>query len=317
MIQTNEQTPRGTKANALPTKDITAWLGLLILGTLLMLVAANHARATEPLVNAQWVIDNLGKPGIRFVDLQSPEGFSRAHLPGAVNSPYSRWRVMKPGQGSMMRSVEHLERHLGELGIEKGTHVILMPLAVNVSELAVATRVYWTLRVLGHGKISILDGGLIGLSQRKDASFTTITPPIAPTIYKAQPDMTMVPDAEDVLLDLNKGVRFVDYRSEGEYFGENGSSGTIPGSIHLHYADFMDAKPGGKFLAIDKIKAIYKAKGIIPEGPEIAFCNSAHRASLSWFVQSELLGNRQVRLYDGSINEWSSNPKYPLIIPAR
>jgi len=317
LSQKKEPVQRGAHARSLAMTDTTKWVMGLILGTLFMLIAATQARATEPLVTAEWVIENLGKPGIRFVDLQTPAGYGRAHLPGAVNSPYSQWREKKPGQGSMMRSVAYLESHLGALAIETDTHVVLTPLAVNASELAVATRVYWTLKVLGHEKVSILDGGLIGLSQRKDAQFTTKPTTVTPTTYKASPDMTMVPDAEAVLADLNKGIRFIDYRSEGEFFGKSGSPGTIPGAVHLHYTEFVEEKPGGKFLSADKIKAIYEAKGITPEGPEIAFCNSAHRASLSWFVQSELLGNKGVRLYDGSINEWATDPKYPLIVPTK
>lgn len=317
MSQTNEPVQQGTRMRALPMNENITWLGALIFSALLMLFAASQARAAGPLVDAQWVIDNLGKSGVRFVDLQTPAGFGRAHLPGAVNSPYSQWRVKKPGQGSMMRSVDYLEGHLGDLGIEKDTHIVLTPLGVNASELAVATRVYWTLKVLGHEKVSILDGGLIGLSQREDAKFTTKTMSVTPATYKSNPDLSMAPDADAVLADLNNGVRFIDYRSEGEYLGQSGSPGTIPGSTHLHYTEFVEAKPGGKFLTAEKISAIYEAKGIKPEGPEIAFCNSAHRASLSWFVQSELLGNKQVRLYDGSINEWSGNPKYPLVVPTK
>lgn len=317
MSQKNEPVQGSARARSLSKRNSVKLLEAMVLGTLLLLLAAIHARAAEPLVDAQWVLDNLGEDGIRFVDLQTPASFGRAHLPGAVNSSYSQWREKKPGQGSMMRSVEYLEKHLGELGIDENTHVVLTPLAVNASELAVATRVYWTLKVLGHEKVSILDGGLIGLSQRQDAKFTTKIDPVSPVTYKATPDMTMAPDAQAVLADLNKGIRFVDYRSEGKYLGQSGSPGTIPGATHLHYTEFVEEKPGGKFLSADKITAIYEAKGIKPEGPEIAFCNSAHRASLSWFVQSELLGNKQVRLYDGSMNEWAVNPKYPVVVPAK
>lgn len=49
-----------------------------------------------------------------------------------------------------------------------------------------------------------------------------------------------------------------------------------------------------------------------PQGPQIAFCNTGHLASLGWFVSSEPLGNPEVRLYDGSMADWSRAPDLPI-----
>ena len=38
----------------------------------------------------------------------------------------------------------------------------------------------------------------------------------------------------------------------------------------------------------------------------IAFCNTGHWATLDWFVMSELLGNKDARMYDGSMLEWTA-----------
>jgi len=37
----------------------------------------------------------------------------------------------------------------------------------------------------------------------------------------------------------------------------------------------------------------------------ITYCNSGQTASEGWFILSELLGNRDVRLYDASMQEWT------------
>ncbi|MFK5925102.1 MAG: rhodanese-like domain-containing protein, partial [Desulfuromusa sp.] len=64
---------------------------LLIL--MLLLVSTGLACAATPLVEPDWLIANLDKPEIRVLDLQHPNGYQRAHLPGSVNTDYGKWRV--------------------------------------------------------------------------------------------------------------------------------------------------------------------------------------------------------------------------------
>ena len=48
-----------------------------------------------------------------------------------------------------------------------------------------------------------------------------------------------------------------------------------------------------------------KASGVDPQASTITYCNTGHLASSAWFVLSEVLGNKQTRLYDGSMHEWT------------
>ena len=49
-----------------------------------------------------------------------------------------------------------------------------------------------------------------------------------------------------------------------------------------------------------------KSQGVPDQGSVIAFCNTGHWATLDWFVMSELLGNKDARMYDGSMLEWTA-----------
>jgi thiosulfate/3-mercaptopyruvate sulfurtransferase len=44
----------------------------------------------------------------------------------------------------------------------------------------------------------------------------------------------------------------------------------------------------------------------------ISYCNTGHWAANNWFVLSEVLGNKNVRLYDGSMVEWTEDPIRPV-----
>ena len=273
--------------------------------------------AVSPLVSAAWLQDNLSQPNIAIIDLQPTQGYDRVHLPNAVNSQYEQWRQRKAVEGKALPDIAYLEKLLGSLGIANDSHVILTPIGANASEVAVATRIYWSLKVLGHKDVSILDGGLIAYSQLPNARFSNAKPSIQPANYKAIPDLSMVPTANDVLSELKNGTSFVDYRSEGEFFGKVGGPrpGTIPGSKNLPYDLLLEKGQGGQFLPKNRIKLLYASRGISNAGPQIGFCNSGHRASLAWFVSHEIMGNKQARLFDGSMAEWSQHQDYPISIP--
>ena len=50
----------------------------------------------------------------------------------------------------------------------------------------------------------------------------------------------------------------------------------------------------------------------LPGGPAVTYCNTGHWAATDWFVLSELIGRTDVRLYYGSMVEWTSNTSRPI-----
>jgi thiosulfate/3-mercaptopyruvate sulfurtransferase len=45
---------------------------------------------------------------------------------------------------------------------------------------------------------------------------------------------------------------------------------------------------------------------ISPSAPTVAYCNTGHLAAGAWFVSNEILGNKNTRLYAGSMTEWTN-----------
>ena len=71
-----------------------------------------------------------------------------------------------------------------------------------------------------------------------------------------------------------------------------------------------------RMLPAATYRDVFKASGVDPQGPAITYCNTGHLASGAWFVMSEVLGNKQTKLYDGSMHEWTLE-KRPLQSVAR
>nr|WP_321463942.1 rhodanese-like domain-containing protein [uncultured Cohaesibacter sp.] len=282
-----------------------------------LLLISGQTLAGDPLVTPQWLQSHLTNEDLVILDLQPSDGYARVHIPGAVNTDFNKWRQPKPRKGMSLPDDQYLGELIGSLGISRDTHVILAPIAINASEIAVATRIYWTFKMLGHQDISILDGGLIGYSKLKDAQWSNLPAKITRTQYAATTDRAEAPEASEVLEEWKKGTSFVDYRSVEEFSGKVGGArpGTIPNAQNLPFDLLVEPGQGGRFLSANRARQLFAQRAIPQEGQQIAFCNSGHRASLGWFVSHELLGNKQVRLYDGSMGEWTQYPDYPVEVP--
>ncbi len=88
----------------------------------------------------------------------------------------------------------------------------------------------------------------------------------------------------------------------------------MPGAKLQTHSTLTKPKSGA-LPNVETLKAMFEKAGIPTSGPQIAYCHTGNRASLNWFVAHELLGNKQARLYDGSMIEWARNKAYPMVIP--
>ncbi len=295
----------------------------MLLTAILLFVSVQTLRAenAQPLVSAKWLSENLDVPSIRVLDLQSPQGYARAHIKGSVNTSYAQWRQTDAnGLPKMLPDIVYLQNLIGTLGIEKDTHVILAPIGISASEVAVATRVYWTFKTLGHKKISILNGGLIAYSKLPDAKFVTEPTTVEPTTYKANLNKDMAPNGDDVNFAWKQGVVMVDSRSEDEYLGKVAGpgqrAGTIPDSRFMPFDRLLE-KDGQsfRFPDVSVLQSTYEKHKVPTSGRQISFCHTGHRTSVTWFVSHELLGNKDAKLYDASMAEWAKRQDLPIAKP--
>ncbi len=265
---------------------------------------------TPPLVDAKWLKAHLNDPGIVVLDVTSKRIYDSGHVPGAVFSAFGKWRTRKGDVPGMMPPVDYLEKLVGSLGIGNGDHVVLVPAGWSAGDVGIATRIYWTLKTLGHDRVSILDGGLNAwLSNRRNpVQKASVTP--TPKPFRARFTDAWLASAKDVETALASGSpQLVDNRPVAQHTGVEKSGsvlryGTLPGAINVP-EDWLLHK--GRFRSVAQLRRLHELLGV-KDGPVIHFCNTGHRASVGWFVRSELLGRKNSRLYDGSLAEWTRLP---------
>ena len=297
----------------------------------LMLVRALPSHAGEPLVSIDWVKQNLGKPGIVLLDVTSAGGrskadFAAAHIPGAVYTDYGKggWREKNAGGiNGMLPAPDKLEKVIGAHGIDNATHVVLIPMGKNAQDTGAATRLYWTFKVLGHDNVSILDGGFTGWTKDVDKATNKPVNPleagetaVEAKTFKANLRPEMIAGKDDVKAAMSEKLPLVDNRPSDFFLGISKSgdakaSGTVPGAVNLPEA-WLTENNGGKFRSKAQLSKLYQTAGVPTSGKQVNFCNTGHWASLGWFVSSEIMGNKDARMYDGSMAEWTHDPALPI-----
>ncbi len=274
------------------------------------------------LIAAEALAARLGDGDMRILDVRLAADGGRGaheagHVPGARFTDYAAdgWRAKVGGAPGLLPASDHLARLIGGLGIEPHHHVVLVPAGASANDLAASARVYWTLRTVGHAAVSILDGGFAGW--RADGARPVETgwqAPAGSAPYPVALSETWRATARDCLETLEHGgAAFVDARSasyfEGrEKAGEALRAGRIPGAHSRDYAGLFDPARHG-LKPVPELRQMFAG---VPAGSIISYCNTGHTAALNWFVLSELLGREGVRLYDGSMTDWTQDEARPV-----
>ncbi len=277
---------------------------------------------TSGLISPEVLARALGTPGLVIIDIRaaaegSRQAFEAAHIPGAVHSDYAAdgWRAKVGNAPGMLPPLDHLAELAGRLGITPPSKVVIVPAGLTASDLAAATRVYWTLKLIGHGQQAILDGGFKGWQTSPGLPIETgASKPVSAAPYPIVVQQKLRSTADATLVaSRSKLATLVDARSASYFEGkekaaEAARAGHIPGAVSRDYSAAFDPATG-RFRPVGDLASLF---GQVPNGPAISYCNTGHTASLNWFVMAELLGREEVSLYDGSMTDWTQDPERPV-----
>jgi thiosulfate/3-mercaptopyruvate sulfurtransferase len=289
----------------------------------LSLLAAPLAQAAEPIVSAEWLRGKLSSPDIIVVDIRAVEpggktnAYEDAHIPGAQHADYFQagWRAKRDGVPGLLPNKTAIENLAGSLGIDETKHVVITWGGLDNNEFGAAARVYWTFKVYGHDNVSILDGGQAAWVAAGYLTQKGKSPQVAPALFEA----TLRPELHATLARMKELVGtdeaiLLDARPPEFYAGKQkhdaaAAYGHLPGAQSLtHDVAFV---PGSTKLK--SREELAKAFGSVGEGPVVSYCNTGHWAATNWFVLSEMLGRKNVALYDGSMVEWSKDASRPIV----
>jgi thiosulfate/3-mercaptopyruvate sulfurtransferase len=178
-----------------------------------------------------------------------------------------------------------------------------------------AARVWWTFRVFGHRRVSVLDGGLgKWRAEKRPLEQGIVTLPRGR--FTASPDRSMVRDLAAMRANvLYRREQVVDLRAKGRFVGTEPEprpglrSGHIPGSRNIPYTDLVAAN--GTILPEPELRRRLTTAGIDLSQPMVATCGSGTSAC-ALILALELLGHTNTAVYDGAWSEWGGLADTPV-----
>jgi len=272
--------------------------------------------ANDVLVDTQWLEEHLEDDSIRIVEVdENPALYADAHIPGAIGLD---WKADLQDQVKRdFLGPEAFGALFGSRGISNEHLIVLYGDRNNWF----AAYTYWYLKYYGHDNVKLLNGPRekwIG-----EGRATTVDPPDfeAATFNVQSSDDSIRALRGEVHDALDQDVRLVDVRSPQEYSGEliamagyeqEGAQrgGHIPGAASVPWAQAVNED--GTFKSADDLRELYTGKGVVDGSPIIAYCRIGERSAHTWFVLHELLGNDDVKNYDGSWTEWGNLVDVPI-----
>lgn len=288
------------------------------------------------IVDGDWLEARLGDKNLRLIDattfLKIPEGegypelwsgfeaYKEEHIPGAAYADLLNDFTDPNGKAPFtIATREQFLKAVEPLGITEDTYVVIYdrgPL-VNVDILASdwSARLRWQLKYEGFDNVAVLDGGfrkwkLDGRPTESGVSKYTPAP------FPGQRREHLIVSKEDVKAALGEeDIVLINSLSEADFRGETTTyprPGHIPGSKHAFFG--AHSNPETRLLNDDEtLRSTFEKLGALdPNKKVITYCGGGIAATWNALLLNKL-GQENVAVYDGSMNEWASDESCPLV----
>ena len=273
---------------------------------------------TNPLISVEELAGQLGHDDLRIVDtrwyLADPtEGmaeYERHHIPGAIFLDLAGDLCAPEGPGRHpLPDLDGFCQLLGDRGIGNHHRVVVY----DDSAGAVAARLWWMLRHLGHDRAQVLDGGYSAW-WRAELPTTAEVPSWPPQTFVGTERRDDVIKGRQLAARLGS-VLLLDARAPERYEGREDPvdpvAGHIPTAISAPYAG--NTALDGRFLTPAELRARFTALGLGGDRSVVAYCGSGVTAC-SNVLAAVVAGLPEPLLYPGSWSDWCTTPGRPVAV---
>lgn len=278
------------------------------------------------LVTSEWLFDHHQRSDVVILDAtwtlpaqqrDSQRDFKQSHLPGAQFFDIDAIADHNTSLPHMLPSTEMFSLCARQLGISSDTHVVVY----DSNQFMASARVWWTFRVFGHEKVSVLNGGMWAWLEGDYPLESGAKLPRALGTLKAERQDHLVVTKDQLITKMGSpSHQLVDARPLDRFKGiapeprPGLRSGHIPGSRSLFFKALLDQE-SPTLLPVKTLERVFEGAGIDPQRPVTASCGSGVTAAVIALGLYQL-GQDKVAIYDGSWSEWGLDDALPIITEA-
>jgi thiosulfate/3-mercaptopyruvate sulfurtransferase len=272
---------------------------------------------SEALVDIDWVAEHGSDQGVVLVEVdEDTTAYDGGHIEGAVKLDW-KTDLQDPVRRDFIDR-EQFSALLSERGISNDDTVVLY----GGNNNWFAAYAYWYFKLYGHRDVRLMDGGRKKWElEARPLSTEKVTRPAAS--YTAGPANNEIRAFRDEVVAAIGTKSLVDVRSPDEFAGrllapahlpqeQSQRGGHIPTAVNVPWS--KAANDDGTFKSDDELRKLYAGAGVDFDGDIIAYCRIGERSSHTWFVLQELLGQPNVKNYDGSWTEYGSLIGVPIAV---
>ena len=264
------------------------------------------------LVSTEWLQNNLDNEDVIIIDVRKKDQYDSGHIPGAFHmTPGEVFQQEIDGVKGMLPSASHIEMNLSLAGATPNSTIVFYDGNSNLW----SSRGLWALEVYGHNNTKLLDG-VWGKWESEGREISTSSPDEKSSNYKFSSPInsSLIAGLDEIIESIDDPSKIVcDTRSPEEYSGKDVRAergGHIPNSKNVNWV--MGVNDAGEFKSADELKKLYGDAGITDGETIYTLCQTAVRATHTWFILTDLLGEKNVKVYDGSWAEWGNDSSLPI-----
>jgi thiosulfate/3-mercaptopyruvate sulfurtransferase len=270
---------------------------------------------SDVLVDADWAEAHLDDPGVVIVEVdEDTSAYGKGHIRNAIKIDWKR-DLQDPVRRDFVDKTG-FEALLSQRGIAATDTVVLY----GGNNNWFAAYAYWYFRLYGHRDVRLLDGGRKKW-ELDSRELVTEVPRRPATHYQASGQDPAIRALRDEVVAAIGKRNLLDVRSPDEFTGkllapahlpqeQAQRAGHIPTARNVPWS--KAASDDGTFRSDEELRSLYAGAGVDFSRDTIAYCRIGERSAHTWFVLHELLGQANVKNYDGSWTEYGSLVGVPI-----